>query len=561
MTNTIHRKFFVTLVCLAHLLGASAAFAQWQPPIGIPHPSFGINENAKTVPNPWTVATPGFYYIEPSNPVATDSSNPYGTPALPRDTIPKNLPAGAVVQIKGTYDTAHTSPNNIIASGTANDPVFIRATSCCDTAKITNRFIISGTYFIVENIFFGSNQTAHGRLTVSYPTSHGVIRNSEISGHTGGGVGLVVNGTATSPVDNVVIYNNKVHNNGVWTNNVGDSDFEGIIFGPFVSHTWVVDNELYYNEGTGFSISAGQANEATLHHIYVGRNVSHHNKEAGFGLKQAQDVIYSQNTVYGHRITNSADGSCIGHQYAPERVWYLFNHCYDNDNGISVVSDSGLGSGKYSYFIGNLIHDIHTAPENFQAGTPWSSGSGLRLIGHTNRVVINNTIYDVDNGITGASSGGSGYIHIVNNIVAKVTNPRGSHIFIESSTVAANSAMHHNLLEGDVRIKWGSNSTVYDVTGFQSAFPSKGVGVLNTDPVFTNAAGNDFRPQVNSPAVDSGVIDAVYQEFFDRYGVSIAKDVVGTPRPQARSYDIGAYEFSSQVAMQIPLPPTDLQAR
>ena len=563
MDSTAHRTLLAMTVLAGLLTVATPALPQWQPPIGIPAPPFGIAETAKPVPNPWATATPGFYYVEPTNVNATDSSNPYGTPALPRDTIPRNLPAGSVVQVNGVYNTPHTSPNDIVANGTASQPVFIRGVSCCDKAKITNRFIISGAYFIVENIFFGSNQSANGRVTVSWPTSHGAIRRSEVSGNVDGGVGLSISGTsAANSVNNLVIYKNQIHNNGVWTRNTGDNDFEGIIVGPFTSYTWVVDNELYYNEGTGFSISAGsRADEATLHHIYVGRNISHHNQEAGFGLKQAQDVIYSQNTVYGHRITNSADGSCMGHQYAPERVWYLFNHCYDNENGITVVSDSGLGSGKNSYFIGNLIHDIHTTAGNFQEGSSWSAGTALQLIGHTNRVVINNTIYDVDNGITGSGSSGAGYIHIVNNIISRVSNPRGSHIFIESSGVAANSAVHHNLLEGTVRIKWGSNSTVYDLVGFQSAFPGKGVGMLNVNPVFVNVATDDFRPQVNSPAVDSGVADSVYQEFFDRYGISITKDVAGISRPQASSYDMGAYEYNSQIALQPPSPPILLQVR
>ena len=543
------------------LCHASFAEAQWQPPIGIPPPAFGITETARATPNPWSTAISGFYYVEPSNGSATDSGNVYGTPALPRKTIPKSLPAGSVVELHGIYDTAHLSPNDIVVNGTAAAPVFIRGVACCNTATIRNRFIISGSYFIVENILFGSNQTSDPRVTVSYPTTHGVVRGSEISGHTNGGVGLGVSGiSATNTIDNVVVYNNKIHNNGVWTNNVGDNDWEGILVNAFTSYIWVVDNELYFNEGTGFSIGAGsRANEATTHHIYVGRNISHHNKEAGFGLKQAQDVIYSQNTAYGHRLSSSADGSCMGLQYAPERVWYLLNHCYDNENGITVVSDNGLGSGKNSYFIGNLIHNIHSKPENFRAGSPWSAGTGLQLIGHTNRAAINNTIYDVDNGITGAASGGSGYVHIVNNVISNVTNSQGSHIFLESPTVAAASAMHHNLLEGNVRIKWGSDSTLYDLPRFQSTFPGKGLNVLNTNPLFVDAAGGDFRPQANSPVIDAGIVDDVYQNFLNLYGIDIAKDMRGTPRLQTTIPDLGAFESGSgPIALPVPKAPTAL---
>lgn len=53
-----------------------------------------------------------------------------------------------------------------------------------------------------------------------------------------------------------------------------------------------------------------------------------------------------------------------------------------------------------------------------------------------------------------------------------------------------------------------------------------------TNPLFVNAAGEDYRLQSTSPARDTGATIA-----------TVTDDFAGTPRPQGLIYDIGAYEF------------------
>jgi hypothetical protein len=292
-----------------------------------------------------------------------------------------------------------------------------------------------------------------------------------------------------------------------------------------------VDNELYRNSGDGIQISAGSAAaQPTTHHIYVGRNVAHDNKQTGFWTKQAVDVVFSENLCYAHRPSNSSYGACMGFQYAPERVWFLFNHIHDCDFGIGGSSDNGQGTGQDSYFIGNLIHRIHHSG-GYNPNTAWSNAA-IMLAGSVNRYIVNNTIHDVDAGIN--SPGARGSVRIVDNIISSVTEPQGSHVFIEMPTTASTSAMHHNLLDGTARIKWGG------VTDNLSRFQAS----INADPLFVNPAGEDFRLQAASPAVDAGVMDPVYSTFSSLYGLDIAKDIAGRPRPQGAAMDLGAHERS-----------------
>ncbi|MDB6136862.1 MAG: hypothetical protein JWM59_5105, partial [Verrucomicrobiales bacterium] len=102
-----------TLLFLLGFAPAGPAIAQgvsdWTPPVGIPTPSFGIKEDAKTLYGAASGATydyaddgatgavayrltpggdPYTHYIDPSSPTATDANNPNGTAGRPRRTLP-----------------------------------------------------------------------------------------------------------------------------------------------------------------------------------------------------------------------------------------------------------------------------------------------------------------------------------------------------------------------------------------------------------------------------------------------------------------------------------------
>ena len=57
---------------------------------------------------------------------------------------------------------------------------------------------------------------------------------------------------------------------------------------------------------------------------------------------------------------------------------------------------------------------------------------------------------------------------------------------------------------------------------------------LTLDPLFTNAAANDFHLQSNSPMIDQGTTLT-----------QVTNDYYATPRPQGAGYDIGAVEYHS----------------
>jgi len=73
-------------------------------PLGIPAPSFGLDEVAPAAPAAWPGnEAAGYYYIDRTHPNATDSSNQYGYPDKPRATIPNyaTFPAGTYIEVHG----------------------------------------------------------------------------------------------------------------------------------------------------------------------------------------------------------------------------------------------------------------------------------------------------------------------------------------------------------------------------------------------------------------------------------------------------------------------------
>jgi hypothetical protein len=497
--------------------------AGWTAPAGIPAPDFGIVERAPAAPAEWSRPLANFYYVDATQKSATDDGNPNGTPARPRRTIPLVLPAGAVVELRGAYDYSHSSPRTLTVNGTRERPVFIRGGRPDNRPKVRQVWELRGSYAILENVEFAPlDANTTGALRILAPATHIALRRSELHGNLNGGGMFVGTWTPNVDADHVVIVGNRIHDNGDVKASF-DQDVHGITVGERAHHIWVVDNELAGNSGDGIQINAGnsRAAMASTHDIYVGRNVAHHNKQSGFWTKQAVDVIFSQNLCYSHRPSNSSLGACMGMQYSPERVWFVSNHIHDSEYGITVASDSDRGFGQNVFIVGNVIHDIHHSVK-YNPHTGWSQAA-IMLAGGVTRVVLNNTIHDVDAGVT---SPGHGATHVLDNIFSAIREAQGCHVFLEMADGAARSTMLHNLLTGPVRICWGGERP-FDLAGFRTVAPAQGGGTVIGAPGFVDPAGEDFHLTPASPARRKGFPNAgkVLEAFKAKYGVAIAADL------------------------------------
>jgi len=250
------------------------------------------------------------------------------------------------------------------------------------------------------------------------------------------------------------------------------------------------------------------------------------------------DVIFSQNTSYGNRPSNSSMGVGLGFQYAPQYVWFLFNHVYDSDFGIGTGSDSDLGSGTESFFIGNLIHDIHDSTRSFKPGTGWQN-CGISLPGGINRYVVHNTIVNADSGICSPSPEGRLELH--DNLVFGVRKD-GQHVFLEFGRLAVNTKASGNVFGPMYRAMTAGTQQSHEGSKAPVRGPAGAVVLL---PGFVQAPPSPYDLTADSAAIDVGTTDSagVYARFMTRYGLDIRRDFLGRPRPAGAGWDAGAFEF------------------
>lgn len=344
--------FFITQQwpnAVVKVYGGFVPAQPWTAPLGLPTPSFGITQVAPAEPSPWTSAVSGFYFVCPTCAGATDTSNPNGTPTRPRVTLPSPIPAGAVVRLKGRQDGLL----NITAVGTATAPVFVRGLPE-DRPALTREVETRGSsYLILEHLTFPDRDGVEaGRLVIpgySGTGDHIVIRDSEFTGNINRAGGLFILGGTQH-----VALRNRLHDMGNLAD-TGDQDSHCMAIGGTTSEIWVVDNEMARCSGDGLQINAGFNNNDLTHHLYIGRNFAHGNKQAGIWSKNASDVIISQNRFEDTVPSSSSTGACSGAQYGPQRVWWLFNTFERCGWGISIQSTSGLGNGTVAYMIGNRM--------------------------------------------------------------------------------------------------------------------------------------------------------------------------------------------------------------
>jgi parallel beta-helix repeat protein len=178
---------------------------------------------------------------------------------------------------------------------------------------------------------------------------------------------------------------------------------------------------------------------------------------------------------------------------------------------------------------GNAHDNVVKNTAVFANGT--AKGGGGIVLGDSNNTAYNNLIYGNFYWafMVIPKSSLTTNTHVYNNTL--YNNPYG--IWVQGSTT--NTKVINNILY---------QSGVVGDNGTGTTISTNIVG----NPAFNNAAGNDFRLQSGSVAIDSGITIT-----------SVTTDHVGTSRPKFAAYDIGAYEATG--TLSAPTPPRNLTVR
>lgn len=514
-------------------------------PIGVPTPWIAPDVASPDRPTSWETEQTGYYFIDFS--VGTDSNNIFGTPLSPRKTIPNPIPAGSYVVVKGNYNYVQGSIK-INGAGTGepwiagvSGPAWVVGESAENRAEITGKkLLISGSYVYLENFYFHSGgKIQFGSFVSGNQADHILVRNSELKGETDVTGGILIHpvGIEGEPASNILIFNNKAHSIGP-LNSQTDIDARGLAIGKYTDNIWILNN-MFYDSSAGLQVEAGNGtHQSTTHHIYIGHNHVCNVAQAGIGVKYALDIIISENKIHNIIDTPWSPSKGIGFQYAPDRVWIMFNKISNTNIGIRGGSDNGDTIRESVYIIGNLIENISIGGISNYGAT---EGVGIEINnGGSPRYIINNTVVNCDVAL------GNGYYNstmiIENNVISqsKYQDIR----FIGGNLTGQLSILNNSYFDDEAKIIWGDGVT-RNLSDIQNRF-GKGQSCISGGSLFNNASSGDFTLKPTSPAVGRGLKPQdlavnVYELFNSLYGIDINFNINRTSLPNNDPINMGAY--------------------
>jgi hypothetical protein len=305
---------------------------------------------------------------------------------------------------------------------------------------------------------------------------------------------------------------------------------------------WILDNLIHDNgeDAVQVNFHGDVPDKEPARHVYIGRNDMYGDRENALDLKICEDVVVSENRMSGYVETHTSSGEAVVvHQDQPtddyphpRRVWVLNNEIFDSRLGVVITG------GEDVYVVGNLLRDIrHEAGESYDPASIYSGGVAVHARNSGPVVVASNTIVRCDSGVTASAD-----LTLSGNLIAALAEPQSFHLNVNAGSDHPVSADHDLYYQpgGSARVLWGG--TAYEVDELRAAVKQELHG-LEADPLLADMAAGDFHLTAASPAVDAGDLHAAYSDFLDLYGLNIAVDLDGGPRPYNRLLDIGADEW------------------
>lgn len=300
----------------------------------------------------------------------------------------------------------------------------------------------------------------------------------------------------------------------------------------------VVDGE---GRGTVFYFHQGESRQSVLSGLTIqgGRG-------AGWPDNRAGGVTCRDNTspTIEHCLirTNSAGGG--GGIYAKESTPRVVDcRIYDNDSefrggGIychmaSMLIEDCIIKGNASAFGGGInCNDCSPTIRNCTVTENYVTYAGGGFLVGVSDPIISNCLIIENNG--GQSGGGFSFVQsspVIQNctIADNVVSAGGAAAYFSDASPTFVNCILWNPHASEFEVDSGSPTAKFcDIMGGYS-----GEGNMDTDPLFVDAANDDYHLGEDSPCVDSGTADG-----------SPDTDFEGDARPQGDGIDIGADEVN-----------------
>lgn len=348
--------------------------------------------------------------------------------------------------------------------GTEKSPaIIVSERASVISSKRDAKLEIYGQYGILEGVFFDGCGVQWGDRS-----HHLAVRRCTIKNHNGVGIKMASAYAGEDRAHHIAICENEIRDLGDWTgkNGVYDEDFHGV--NPVTTHDfWVLGNKIYRVSGDGIQAShAGR--DGLLYNGWIGRNVTHHCKQAGVWVKYGKNITVFENLACEHHpiLVNgrpSSPGAAFGAQFEHDGIKFIDNTAYNCDFG-ALLGDSKGGEVQ---FIGNRFHNIGPLADDGGRSKldPGHPGYAIYIRGGQKVSVFGNAAYNCRGGISVSEiSALPGRAVLVRDNYISEVDDLFALSFVASEQTIANSDMRHNAIpQGDVRFGGYNSKTSLDL--------------------------------------------------------------------------------------------------
>ena len=261
--------------------------------------------------------------------------------------------------------------------------------------------------------------------------------------------------------------------------------------------------------------------------------ISTNSSDYGGGIYcQESSPVIEYNTISGNTATNNGGGiNC----YQADAT--IVNNTISN-NTATTYNGGGIYCSDSSVVIkANIISNNETT--NSSGGGIYCSGAPVSII---NNLIFKNSATNLYGGGI-CSTDNAGTLTLTNNTIADNTasySDATGIITFDTPINMVNTILWNNRIycaDATIDISYS------DIEGGQGAISTQGTatviwgdGNIVDNPLFVDAASDDFHLQADSPCVDAGTSQDAPSD-----------DLDGNPRPLGSGVEIGAYEYGEEI--------------
>lgn len=325
------------------------------------------------------------------------------------------------------------------------------------------------------------------------------------------------------------------------------------------SHCVIEDNYVHFATRGGILIFAKPADAASTSDCLIRNNRLYRNAMSGIEINGKNHLVEGNEiwgTIQYHpKWTNppnwvDADGMRFFGSGHLIRKNYIHDISFDDPENVDPHIDCFQTWENRPGEAGNNIIFEQNFCEVLEAQAYGENGVAFMLEGASHLIIRNNILQA--HGLVNTGAGGNSYLSIVNNVMSSnpsfplENHPGGVGLRDCPNTIVRNN-IFYDLPAHIISVQGTSTQGLY--VGHNLAYRSDGQALWGTpypedlwgvNPLFVDAAANDFHLQHTSPAIDAGY----------NLGSLVPDDYDHNPRPTGNDYDIGAFEFVPYLALR-----------